>query len=159
MQTSPAFPAGFPTELTAVLLGLTLFGIGYNRLIAYAHHHALWHVSVSVALGVAVTLLVPAVVWWRLSLAFWQSGLVLVLCFTASGVPMMIGSARRTIKARHERRPWPNAALKARDDVVMELSALADEIAEKTKSETLKVQDMADYVHRLHQMKGTLKSV
>jgi len=153
----PPFP---PTaEIAAILMAENLFGWGFNSLIVWAQGNKIWDVSISVVIGVAVTLIMPAALWWRYELGFWQSALLLFGCFTASGIPMVIGSTRRSVKESHRRRSWPTAAAQARDAALMELTSIADEIASKTKSGEIKVQDMADVVHRLHQVKGTLKSV
>ena len=53
----------------------------------------------------------------------------------------------------------PTQAMRARDDAVMDLSKMADDIAEKSKLNKLTVQDLPSYVHKLHQVIGTLKSV
>jgi len=60
--------------------------------------------------------------------------------------------AERSIAESHKRRPWPTAAAQARDNAVMDLSMLADQVANQ---ET----DNAKVVHQLHQVIGTLKSV
>jgi len=146
-------------EIAVVLLAENIFGWGFNTLTAWAQRHKVWHVSISVAIGVAFTLVLPTLLWWRSELAFWQATLLLFGCFCASGFPMVYGSTRRTIAESHKRRPWPTAASKARDDAVMELTAIAGEIAEKTRQGEIKVQDMADVVNRLHMVKGTLTSV
>ncbi len=150
-----------PMEIGLVLLMELLFGLGYNGLVAYWMKHRLMHVSATVVIGVAATLLIPAVSWFDRELHFWQSGILLLLCFVASGSPMIIGSMRRTVqeKDNKKRRPWPTAAMRVRDDVVMELSVMAHEIADKAKLGKLSVQDLPDYVNRLHGVIGMLKSV
>lgn len=150
-----------PMSIALVALIEFVFGIGYNALVAFAHDHKLMHVSLSVAIGVAVTLLVPAAAWFDVAMPFWQAGILLALCFAASGVPMIVGSTRRHVlrKDDKKRRPWPNAALKVRDDAVMELSAIAHDIAEKSKTGRLSLNDLPDTVHRLHGVIGILKSV
>lgn len=150
-----------PQVVLIVLLIEFLFGLGYNVLVAWAHKHNLMHVSLSVAIGVAGTVLIPAITWFETEMQFWQAGILLALCFTASGVPMIVGSMKRTVieKDCKKRRPWPTAAMRVRDDVVMELSSMAHEIAEKAKQSKLTVSDLPDYVNRLHLVIGTLKSV
>jgi hypothetical protein len=150
-----------PLEIAIVLLLELLFGIGYNVLVAYWMKHQMMHVSWTVVIGVTGTLLFPSIIWFDATLAFWQMGVLLGLCFAASGIPMIVGSQNRTVKEKDskKRRPWPTAALRVRDDVVMELSAMAHEIAEKAKQSKLSVQDLPDYVNRLHGVIGTLKSV
>lgn len=150
-----------PQVVFIVLLVEFLFGLGYNALVAWAHKHNLMHVSLSVVIGVTGTLVIPAVTWFETETPFWFSGILLMLCFTASGVPMIVGSMRRTVKQKDSKKPhaWPTKAQHAREDAVMELSAMAHEIAEKAKQSTLTVSDLPDYVNRLHIVIGTLKSV
>ena len=145
-------PPVSPAEIAAVILAELLFGIGFNRLVTWAHLHNIWHVSISVVIGVTVTVLIPTLTWWRISLDFWLAAALLTACFAASGTPMIIGSMQRSIAESHKRRPWPTAALQARDAAVMDLSLLADLVANQ---ET----DNAKVVHQLHQVIGTLKSV
>lgn len=147
-----------PTEILAILLTEFLFGVGYNQLVAWGQDR-LWHVSISVVVGVAVTLAIPAAVWWGTSLDFWKTATLLTLCFAASGAPMVYGSMQRTVKSSHKRRPWPTAALRARDDAIMQLSSLAHEISDEARQGTLKAGHLPDYVNRLHEVIGTLKSV
>jgi hypothetical protein len=137
-----------PAEIAAVILAELVFGIGFDRLVGWAHLHKLWHVSASVVIGVAATLLLPTVVWPEL----WRTSLLLAVCFTASGLPMIIGSLRRTVSESHKRRAWPTAASQARDAAVMDLTALATYIADKRIDNT-------QAVHRIYQVIGTLKSV
>jgi len=149
-------------EILLTLVVEILFGVGFNALVAWAHENKLWHVSVSVAIGVAGTIIVPAVMWFGVKVTFWQAGLLLLVCFIGSGVPMIVGSTRRSVQERKDqkkRRPWPNAALQAKDAAVMELSRLAHEIAEDAKEGKIAVLDLPDYVNRLHGVIGTLKSV
>ena len=145
-------PPVSPAEIVAVILAELLFGIGFNRLVTWAHLHKIWHVSISVVIGVTATVLIPTLTWWRISLDFWLAAALLTACFAASGTPMIIGSMQRSIAESHKRRPWPTAALQARDAAVMDLSLLADLVANQ---ET----DNAKVVHQLHQVIGTLKSV
>lgn len=148
-------------QIAAVYLVECLFGIGFNRMVAWAHEHKLWDVSISVVIGVLATLLVPTAAWPTLELRTWQIALLLLGCFAASGAPMMIGSTRRTVAEResHHRRPWPTAAAQARDDAVMALTTLAEEIAEMTRADKINVRHLPDIVNRLHRIIGTLKSV
>lgn len=150
-----------PLKVAVVLLVEFLFGLGYNALVAWAHEHKLMHVSVSVVVGVSGTLLIPALVWFGNEMPFWMSGILLVGCFAASGVPMIAGSMRRTVtvKDNKKRRPLPNAAMKIRDEAVMELAMMAHEIADSAKQNELTVRDLPDFVNRLHSVIGMLKSV
>lgn len=154
----PTNAAPIPLEIVLVALVEFLFGLGYNALVVWAFRHRLMHVSLSVVIGVAVTLLIPTVVWFDHPMPFWQCGGLLLICFAASGTPMIVGSTRRTVNNKR-RRPWPNSALRAKEDAVMELSAMAHEIAGKAKANQLTLQDLPDYVNRLHGVIGILKSV
>ena len=150
-----------PTTIAVVILIELLFGFGYNQLVAYWTKHNLMHVSWTVVVGVAGTLLVPALFLFKAIMPFWQTSLYLLACFAASGTPMIAGSMHRPgqEKDQKKRKPWPVAASRARDDAVMELSAMARDIAESVKQNNLHVQDLPDYVNRLHYVIGTLKSV
>ena len=141
-----------PAEIAAVVLGELLFGIGFNRLVAWAHDKKLWPVAFSVVVGVAVTVGAPALIWHDVALNFMDAALLQTACFAASGAPMVIGSVQRTAEASHKRRPWPTAAAAARDAAVMDLNLLADRVAEQ-QIENVQV------VNNLHRIIGTLKSV
>lgn len=93
--------------LVAVVFGLTAFGYGYNRWVAgvVKQGQDRGYLSLIVALGVGVTVLGFGLAVWSL----W-AGLVLLVCFVASGLPMIVGSvsrymrerAREEMEARHE---------------------------------------------------------
>ena len=145
-------PPIFPIEITAVVLAEMLFGLAFNRLVEWVHLHKLWDVSLSVVMGVAATVIIPAAFWWKETLAFWQAAGLLTMCFAASGAPIIIGSLRRNVAESHKRRPWPTAAAQARDAAVMDLNLLADRIANKEIAE-------AQMVNSLHRIIGILVSV
>lgn len=150
-----------PIEIALVLLAEFLFGVGYNVLVAWSTRNRLMHVSVAVAIGVAGTLVIPTAVWFDNELQFGRAMVLMVLCFTASGLPMIVGSTRRTAEAKDnkKRRPLPNAAMRVRDEAVMDLMSLAHEIADRSKANALTVRDLPDYVNRLHSVIGGLKSI
>lgn len=158
---TPIYADIIPTEIAVIVLLELLFGFGYNQLVAYWMKNNLMHVSWTVVIGVVATLLIPAPFWFDNTMPFWQSILYLAVCFAASGTPMIAGSMQRTVREKDQkkRKPWPVAALRARDDAVMELNAMADDIAKSVKANDLHVQDLPDYVNRLHYVIGTLKSV
>jgi hypothetical protein len=160
-DTIPIYADIIPTEIAVIVLLELLFGFFYNALVAYWIKNNLMHVSWTVVIGVAVTLLIPALFWFGNTMPFWQSILYLIAFFAASGTPMIVGSMQRTVqeKDQKKRKPWPVAALRARDDAVMELNAMAADIAKSVKANDLHVQDLPDYVNRLHYVIGTLKSV
>lgn len=148
---TPTFSALFPQAFPVLILEL-LFGIGFNELVKWAQEHKLWHVSISVVAGVAGTLIIPIFFMHKSTMELWQVTLFYFLCFTASGVPMIVGSTRKTVNDNHRRRPLPNAAIKVRDEAVMNISAILDQIA-NGGVEVVKV------VHELHEIKGKLKSL
>jgi hypothetical protein len=148
-------------EIALVILIELLFGFGYNQLVAYLMKHRLMHVSVTVVIGVIVTLSIPSAFWFDCQMHFWHACVLLTACFTASGLPMIFGSMQRTVKEKDDkkRRPLGNAAMRIRDDVVMELTDMAREIAEKAKKDQLSWNDMPDYVNRLHFVIGSLRTL
>jgi len=83
-------------ELAAVLMGLLLFGIGYNWFVTRLEQggHDRGYTSLLVVVGVMVTLAGALVVvgWWAV--------LVVALCFVASGTPMIVGSIARYTRER-----------------------------------------------------------
>lgn len=144
-------PPVSPTAILAVLLLEALFGIGFNRLVAWAHEHEVWHSWLSVIMGVAISLAIPTAWWWNVPLAFWQAMLLTLGCLAVSGLPMVVGSQWRTAVG-HQRREWPNAARQARDEAVMDLRMLAAHVANKAKSD-------AQVVDALHVVIGSLTSI
>ncbi len=160
-DTIPNYADIMPTEIAVIVLLELLFGLCYNPLVAFWMKNNLMHVSWTVVIGVTATLLIPALFWFDTLMPFWQAILYLTACFAASGTPMIVGSMQRTVqeKDQKKRKPWPVAALRARDDAVMELNAMAADIAKSVKANDLHVQDLPDYVNRLHYVIGTLKSV
>lgn len=110
-----------PTEIAVVILTELLFGFGYNQLVAYWTKHNLMHVSWAVVIGVAATLLIPALFWFDTNMPFYATSLLLLACFAASGTPMIAGSMHRTVQEKEtkKRRPLGNAAMRIRDEVVM----------------------------------------
>lgn len=151
MQPSALFPFDIPLLSLIVLVEL-LFGIGFNQLVDWAHRHNLWHVSVSVIFGVAGTLVIPTITLMHVAMHFWQASLVFTVCFVASGIPMIVGGTRRTVKESHHRRPLPNSAMRVRDDVVMQIKSILEKIV-NGGVEVVKV------VHDLHEIVGKLKSL
>lgn len=147
-----------PIEIALVLLAELLFGIGYNSLVAWAMKHKLTHVSITVVVGVAITLLIPAVKWFAYEMPFYQAGIFLMLCFSASGLPMVVGSMLRTVKDQKKRRPLGNAAARIRDEAVMEVNAIIHDFVERTK-DNLTAGDLVELLHRLYSVVGMLRSL
>jgi hypothetical protein len=121
-------------------------------LVNWVNKHKLWHVSISVCIGVAFTILIAGLGLWKYQMEFWRVCAMLTACFMASGTPMVAGSTRATVKESHQRRPLPNSAMRIRDDVVMELSASVNKVVDDG-------MDKAMLVHTMHQCIGKLKSM
>ena len=79
-----------------VVLGLLLFGIGYNALIHWLHRRGLneGYVWLEVVVGVVVTLAAASFV------VGWQTAMTLFLLFAAAGVAPAFGDMYRYVKAR-----------------------------------------------------------
>ncbi len=102
MMMIPEIGAGFQDgevrgiELAAVLLGLLLFGIGYNWFVTRLEQegHDRGYTSLLVVAGVMATLAGALVI------VGWQAVMVVALCFIASGLPMIWGSIVRHVRER-----------------------------------------------------------
>jgi hypothetical protein len=86
---------GSVSGVIPVLLGLFLFGIGYNVLVSWLIHHGydegyMWAI---VAGGVAITLAGVAIIAP-------MAALLALLAFTASGLPMAVGAWWRHVRSR-----------------------------------------------------------
>lgn len=79
----------------AVVFGLFMFGIAYNALVGWIGERKEGYTSLLVVGGVLITLLGAAIVSW-------QAALWIVLCFSASGIPMIIGDILRYIHKREK---------------------------------------------------------
>lgn len=139
----------FPMMYLVVLIEL-VFGIGFDQLVKWAHEHNVWHVAVSVAIGVLVTLLIFFGFFFDRALPGWLFGMCLLVCFVFSGMPMAAGSINRDVKDRKKKRPLGNAAARVRDFLKMDMQTLADDLAVKAKKNELTFADLADIVNKLH---------
>lgn len=76
---------------------LFLFGVGYNHLVMYLErkHYDEGYTALLVVVGVAITLIGVAIL-------FWQAAVITLLCFAASGLPMIVGSAWRHVQLREK---------------------------------------------------------
>lgn len=146
----PAFPPVFPLLFDLALL--VCFGFGFNALVAWVNRKRAWPVSFSVVIGVAVTLLVPTATFLHTRLAMWQAGLVYLVCFAASGIPMIFGNVQRQTNKSHKARRLGNHAARVRDDVVMNIESMMNEIVNGGVA-------VEKVIHRLHQAVGSLKSL
>ena len=88
---------GADWRVVGIFIALGLFGVAYNRLIAWMERegHTTGYLAFLVAFGVAVT-----GVGWGLITRRWGDVLLLCGCFVASGTPMIIGSMARYMRAR-----------------------------------------------------------
>jgi hypothetical protein len=83
-------------KLLSTMLGLALFGLAYNQVVAWlelkGYHRG--YTAVLVVGGTIVTLAaaIPVVGWMQV--------LMIGLCFVASGTPMIIGSIGRHVRER-----------------------------------------------------------
>lgn len=85
------------SSVLAVILGLVIIGIIYNNLVDYLQRNKFdeGYLSLIVAGGVGFTLIGLAVISW-------QAAIAALVCFAASGSPMIIGSIVRYIRKRAE---------------------------------------------------------
>ena len=81
-------------------IGLLLFGIGYNFLVDWLEKHGFeeGYTAILVVGGVLVTLLAS------IPMIGVQMFLTMLICFSASGVPMVWGSWQRYCKRRKQER-------------------------------------------------------
>lgn len=146
----------FPTIYLVALFQL-VFGIGFDQLVMWAHEHHLWHVAVSVGIGVMMTVGIFVGFFFEKHLPGWLFGLGLLASFVFSGIPMAAGSMRRDVKDKKKKRPLGNTAARIRDEVVGELSKMAGELAEQIKEDTLSIRDLPHVIDKLHRLKSLLK--
>lgn len=81
--------------IMATFFGLLLFGLGYNVFIAWLQERGYLegYVSIAVVIGCVVTLIGVAFISW-------QSAIICLVAFVASGTPMVFGSIAQYIKKR-----------------------------------------------------------
>jgi len=146
-QVFPAFPPG--QEIAILVLGEFLFGVFYNWLVDLAHKAKIYDplVAVSVALGVAVSVVIPTGLFWKDTLAAWQWSIVMLISFIGSGSPMIYGSLRRMSKQNHKRMRITGTAARIRDEAIMDLKLVVERI------------DDADCVRDVYQVIGALKNI
>ena len=77
----------------AVLFGLFMYGWAYNAFVGSMEGRKDGYLAMLVAAGVGTTLVGVAVISW-------QAALLVLVCFAASGIPMIIGEIARTIRKR-----------------------------------------------------------
>jgi NhaP-type Na+/H+ or K+/H+ antiporter len=79
-------------ELAMAFLGLLLFGVSYNLLVEYFQKRTQRYTAELVVGGVIITVLVSGF------LIGWDKALIVLVCFVASGLPMIVGSWFRTAR-------------------------------------------------------------
>lgn len=86
------------TELVFTVAGLLIFGIVFNYFVVEFQKKTVKYTAELVVLGVLFTIVVSGFV------IGWENASKLVLLFTASGLPMLIGSWMRTAHDEEEAR-------------------------------------------------------
>lgn len=95
----------------AVIFGLSMFGLAYNALIHALGRRKDGYVSLLVVGGVLVTL-------GGLAFINWRAALIALGCFSASGLPMVLGDIYRAISARERAvQEMRDEARKAADEI------------------------------------------
>lgn len=77
----------------AVLFGLFMFGWSFNALVNYLEDRTVGYLAMLVSAGVGITLIGAAVINW-------QAAVLVLICFVASGIPMIVGEISRSINKR-----------------------------------------------------------
>lgn len=154
MDYSPTSP------LLSLLLAELLFGLLYAAVVHWlsTQHYFPGGTAGSVIVGDAATLFIQ----WLFVRASWDPS-VTFACFACSGAPMALTywfrHHQRVEKAKHCRRPWPTAALRVRDDAVMDITRMIQEIEIAAKKEMVTAGFLIGVVNELHAVKKTLTSV
>jgi ACR3 family arsenite efflux pump ArsB len=72
-----------------------MYGIAFNYFVDQLNGRKDGYLSLLVAAGVGVTLIGVAIISW-------QAAVLVLACFTASGIPMIIGEISRNIQMREK---------------------------------------------------------
>jgi hypothetical protein len=99
---------GIDSGLIAVVLGLALFGVGFAVLVAWLGRKKEGFTSLLVVAGVLVTLGGAALVIGL------PAALVVLVCFGASGLPMVIGDVAGYVSRREREREELKAVILGR---------------------------------------------
>lgn len=149
-HVSPLLPLFFAEIIFGLLYAVLIHWMGMK---GYLKGQTAW----SVVVGDGVTLFVE----WLFFRESWNP-FVTLGCFACTGVPMIVTYLYRhqlqIERARHTRRPWPTAALKARDDAVMEISLVIQEIEQAAETQVT-AGTLLKASNRLHLVKRILMSV
>ena len=81
--------------LSAVLFALLMFGVVFNNWVGHLGDKKEGYTALLVVIGVGMTLIGVAIVSW-------QSALLVLVAFAASGTPMIAGDIYRAVRAREE---------------------------------------------------------
>lgn len=154
METSQAFP------ILSLYLAETIFGLLYATLIhwmgvkGYLKGQTAW----SVVIGDGATLFIQ----WLFFRESWNP-FVTLGSFACSGIPMIVTYLYRhqmmIEKAKHNRRPWPTAALKARDEALMDITKMIRDIENAANRKEITPGFLLSLSNELHGVKKVLTSV
>ena len=154
MSNSQEFP------LLSLYLAETIFGLLYATLIHWGGMQG-WlkgQTAWSVVVGDGVTLFIQ----WLFFRESWNP-FVTFGSFVCSGIPMIVTYLYRHYlleeKKKHTRRPWPTAALRAREEALMELSLMIDEIEKAADMGSVAAGTLLKASNRMHTVKRILTSV
>lgn len=79
----------------SILFGLFMFGIAFNYFVDHLNGLKDGYLSLLVVAGVGITLIGVAIISW-------QAAVLVLACFAASGIPMIIGEIARNIQMREK---------------------------------------------------------
>ena len=88
----------FPVDwrlIGSVMFGLFMFGLSYNFFVGSLEERKNGYLAMLVAAGVGMTLIGVAIVSW-------QAAVLVLACFAASGMPMIVGEISRSIQLREK---------------------------------------------------------
>jgi thiol:disulfide interchange protein len=88
-----AYTPDWKITMAAILFGLLMFGLAFNGLVSWLGSRKEGYVSLLVVAGVLITL-------GGAALLDWQAAAWVLICFAASGTPMIIGDIWRAQSAR-----------------------------------------------------------
>lgn len=144
--------------LLPLYLAQSVFGILYAMLIHWlsVNEYLKGSTAYSVVVGDAATLFIQ----WLFLREAWHP-FVTFGSFVFTGLPMIVSYLYRHQKKvlSHRRRPWPTAALRVRDDAVMDISKVIADIEQAAKENKINAGFLLGIVNTLHLVKRTLTSV
>jgi len=141
------------SPLVPLYIAQALFGVMYALLIHWLaiNNYLKGHTAYSVVVGDAATLFIQ----WLFFSHTWLP-LVTFGSFVFSGVPMIVSylvrHQQRVESRSHKRRPLPNFVIDVREHALIELNAIADQIAHENAT-------AVSIVHRIHKLIGMLNSM